>query len=89
MRYTPTTNTTIAVRGEYYDDRDSILLPSISPNGFRTWAFSSNFDWHITKNFLWRFEARSLINKVNIFTRQDGTITDTNTFLTTALAMSF
>jgi hypothetical protein len=89
MRYTPTRNTAIAVRGEYYDDRNSILLPSISPNGFRTWAFSANFDWRITKNFLWRFEARSLINKDNIFTRQDGTITDTNTFLTTALAMSF
>jgi len=89
MRYIPTTNTAMAVRGEYFDDRNSVLLPSISPNGFRTCAFSANFDWHITKNFLWRVEARSLINKDNIFTRQDGTITNTNTLLTTALAMSF
>jgi len=89
IRYTPTINTAIAVRGEYYDDRDSILLPSTSPSGFRTWAFSANFDWRITKNFLWRVEARSLINRGNIFTRQDSTITDNNTFITTALAMSF
>ena len=89
MRYTPTTNTAIAVRGEYFDDRDSVLLSSTSPNGFRTWAFSANFDWNITKNFLWRVEARSLINKDDIFTRQDGTITDNNTIFTTALAINF
>jgi len=68
MRYTPTTNTAIAVRGEYFDDRDSVFLSSISPNGFRTWSFSANFDWNITKNLLRRVEARSLINKDNIFT---------------------
>jgi len=58
-------------------------------SAFNTWAFSANFDCHITKNFLCRFGASSLINKDNIFTRLDGTITDTNTFLTTVLAMSF
>lgn len=89
IRYTPTTNTAIAIRGEYYDDRDNVLLPSLSPKGFRTWAFSANFDWHIMRNILWRIEARSLINNGNIFIRQDGTATDNNTFLTTALALSF
>ena len=89
MRYTPTTNTAIAVRGEYFDDRDGVLLSSTPPNGFRTWAFSANFDWSITKNFLWRVEARSLINKDNIFTRRNGTITDNNTIFTTALAINF
>ncbi|MBL79088.1 MAG: hypothetical protein CMH70_03515 [Nitrosomonadaceae bacterium] len=89
IRYTPTKNTAMAIRGEYFDDRDSVLLSSIAPNSFRTWAFSANFDWHITKNFLWRFEARSLINKDNIFTKQDGTTTETNTALTTALAINF
>tara|TARA_B100000676_G_scaffold309141_1_gene371921 strand:+ start:55718 stop:56836 length:1119 start_codon:yes stop_codon:yes gene_type:complete len=89
MRYTPTRNTAMVIRGEYFDDRDNVLLSSITPNSFRTWAFSANFDWHITKNFLWRFEARSLINKDNIFTKQDGTTTETNTALTTALAINF
>tara|TARA_B100000686_G_scaffold157286_1_gene164997 strand:- start:128 stop:1246 length:1119 start_codon:yes stop_codon:yes gene_type:complete len=89
MRYTPTKNTAMAIRGEYFDDRDNVLLSAIAPNSFRTWAFSANFDWHITKNFLWRLEARSLINKDNIFTKQDGTTTETNTALTTALAINF
>ena len=89
LRYTPTTNTAIAVRGEYYDDKNSVIVSSISPNGFKTWAFSANFDWRITKNFLWRIEARSLVSKDSIFTRQDGGTTNNNTFLTTALAMSF
>jgi hypothetical protein len=89
LRYTPSANTAIAVRGEYYDDKNSVIVSSISPNGFKTWAFSANFDWRITKNFLWRIEARSLISKDSIFTRQDGGTTNNNTFLTTALALSF
>ena len=89
LRYTPTANTAIAVRGEYYDDRDSVLLPTILPNGYRTWAFSANFDWRITKNILWRVEARSLIDRDNVFIKHNGGTTDSNTFLTTALALSF
>jgi hypothetical protein len=89
LRYTPTAKTAIAVRAEYYDDPDNVIVSDNSPNGFSTWGFSANFDWRLTKNFLWRAEARALVSKDNIFIKHDGTTTDNNTTLTTSLVISF
>jgi len=89
LRYTPTTKTAIAVRAEYYDDPDNVIVLANSPNGFSTWGFSANFDWRLTKNFLWRAEARGLVSKDNIFIKHDGIATDNITTLTTSLVISF
>lgn len=89
LRYTPTAKTAIAVRAEYYDDPDNVIVKDNSPNGFSMWGFSANFDWRLTKNFLWRAEARALVSKDNIFIKHDGTTTDNNTTLTTSLVISF
>ncbi len=88
LRYTPTAKTAIAVRVEYYDDPDNVIAVT-SPNGFSVWGFSANFDWRLTKNFLWRAEARTFVSKDDIFIKHDGVATDNNTSLTTSLVISF
>ena len=89
LRYTPTAKTAIAVRAEYYDDPDNVIAVT-SPHGFSVWGFSANFDWRLTKNFLWRAEARAFVSKDDIFIKHDGiATTDNNTTLTTSLVISF
>jgi Putative beta-barrel porin-2, OmpL-like. bbp2 len=89
LRYTPTSKTAVAIRAEYYDDRHGVIIASNTPHGFKTWGFSTNFDYHITSNLLWRVEARTLSSRDNIFTTRDGSATDNNTFITTSLAVNF
>ncbi len=89
LRYTPTEKTAIAVRAEYYDDRHGVIITPDTPNGFRTWGLSINFDYHLASHVLWRVEARTLGSKDPIFTRNDGSTYDSYTFLTTSLAISF
>lgn len=88
LKYTPTTKTAIAIRAEYYDDKNGVIIVTGTPNGFKTWGFSTNFDYNIANNIVWRVEARTLNSKDNIFTR-NGNSVNNNVFLTTALAISF
>jgi hypothetical protein len=89
LRYTPTAKTALAFRVEYYDDRHGVMIPSGTPSGFRTWGFSTNFDYNFTNNILWRVEARTLRSKDKVFTRDDGSATDSMLFVTTSLAVNF
>jgi hypothetical protein len=89
LRYKPTPKTAIALRAEYYDDRHGVIITSNTPNGFKTLGFSTNFDYNLTKNILWRVEARTLRSKDKIFTRNDGSSADSSLFVTTSLAVNF
>ena len=89
LRYSPTAKAAVAARAEYYDDRHGVIIASGTPNGFKTWGFSANFDYNVTSNIVWRVEARTLGSKDNIFTMKDGKTTDSNTFITTSLAVNF
>lgn len=89
LRYTPTLKTAVAIRAEYYDDKHGVIIASNTSNGFKTWGFSTNFDYNITSNLLWRIEARTLQSKGDIFIVNDGSARDSNTFITTSLAVSF
>lgn len=89
LRYTPTTNTAVTLRGEYYDDRHGVIIASGTPNGFKTWGFSANFDYRLTGNLLWRVEARTLGSKDDIFITRDNTAVRGNTFITTSLIAHF
>ena len=89
LRYTPTEKTAVAIRAEYYDDKHGVIIASGTPSGFKTWGFSTNFDYNITSNLLWRVEARALQSKDNIFIAKDGVTSDSNMFITTSLAVSF
>jgi hypothetical protein len=78
----------IALRGEYYSDENGVIIATNTANGFKTLGYSANFDYHIYNNVVWRLEARSLNSKDDIFLKGNNTI-NTNTFISTALAISF
>jgi hypothetical protein len=88
FKYAPTAKTAVAIRAEYYDDKNGVIIATGTPNGFKTWGFSTNFDYNIANNIVWRVEARTLNSKDNIFTR-NGNSVNNNVYLTTALAISF
>ncbi|HVT84219.1 MAG TPA: porin [Chitinophagaceae bacterium] len=88
VRFTPNEKWAVAVRGEYYSDRNGIIVSTGTPNGFKTFGASVNVDRNITGNVVWRTEFRTLHSKDAIFTKESG-VTDNDTFVTTSLALKF
>ncbi len=87
-QYKPITKIQLAARAEYYQDKQGVIIATGTPNGFKTYGFSANFDYLPADNVMFRIEARTLNSKDDIFLR-DTTPTNNNVFLTTALAISF
>lgn len=81
--------TAIAVRAEYYKDKDGVIVASAAPGGFSTWGFSANFDYQVRSNIVWRTEARNLYSRQEQFLKKEGGYSSGNTALTTSLAISF
>jgi hypothetical protein len=88
IQYKITHKINIAARGEYFSDINGILIPTATPNGFQTSGYSLNFDYKIRDNAVWRIEGRTLNSKDKIFSK-DNDAMNTNTIITTALAISF
>lgn len=78
----------LAVRGEYYNDKHGVIIPTGTPHGFKTTGVSANFDYQIMPKAVWRIEARNLTSKDPVFVKGEST-TKSNTFVTTSLAVSF
>lgn len=78
---------TVAVRGEYYQDAKGVIIPTSTPNGFRTWGLSFNFDRQINRFAIWRVEARKFQSKDPIFNK-DNHFKHANVFLATSLAIA-
>lgn len=78
----------LGLRGEYYCDENGVIVSTDTANGFKTFGYSANFDYNIYDNVVWRLEARSLNSKDDIFLKGNEAV-NTNTFITTALAISF
>lgn len=87
-KYSVSQKASLSVRAEYYADKKGVIITTTTPNGFKTYGYSLNFDYNIYNNVVWRIEARRLDSSDAIFTRSDGNVSN-NTFLTTALAISF
>ena len=87
-QYKPTAKIQIAARGEYYQDKKGVIIATGTPNGFKAYGFSGNFDYLPADNVMFRIEARTLNSKDAIF-RSYYSPTNSNIFLTTALAISF
>ena len=75
-------------RGEYYNDKNGVIIATGTENGFQTFGYSLNFDYRIRENAVWRIEGRTLNSKDKIFTRKEDAV-NMNTFVTTSLAISF
>ncbi|MEX6687720.1 porin [Danxiaibacter flavus] len=89
LKYTFDNKNAIAVRGEYYNDENGVIISSGTPNGFKTFGYSINYDRSIYNKAVWRIEVRNLNSKDDIFVKQDRSLTANDLFITTALAISF
>ena len=78
----------VAARGEYYYDRNEVIIVSGTSNGFQTSGFSFNLDYAPVNNALIRFEARTLKSKDNIFVKGNG-FKSNNSFITSSFVVSF
>lgn len=78
----------VALRGEYYEDEDGVVIASGTENGFKTTGLSANFDYQLSPHAIWRFELRNLTSKDKIF-EKGGEPSKRSTFVTTSLAISF
>jgi hypothetical protein len=87
-QYKPTAKIQLAARGEYYQDKKGVIIATGTPNGFKTYGFSANFDYLPVSNMMFRIEARTLNSKDDIFLKDNSSSND-NVFLTTSLAISF
>ncbi|MEO8116133.1 MAG: porin [Bacteroidota bacterium] len=88
FKISPNAKNSIALRGEYYDDKAGVIIGSGTPNGFKTWGYSINYDYIIRDNAMWRIEARGFSSKDKVFSK-DGNPTNNNFFITTSLSVSF
>ena len=89
LKYSPNNNVNVAIRGEYYSDKNQVIIATSTPNGFQTWGYSVNLDYNIADNLMWRIEGRGFNNKDQSFTNNDNKSSSQNYFMTTALALSF
>jgi hypothetical protein len=89
LRYTPGAKTAIAVRVEYYSDKNGVIIATGTPNGFQTWGFSANFDYVLAANVSFRIEAKNLSSKDAIFEKRNGSFVSANTNLATTIAINF
>ncbi|GAB3712732.1 porin [Spirosoma flavus] len=78
----------LAGRIEYYDDKNGVIISTGTLNGFQTWGYSLNYDYAILPNALFRIEGKLYSSKDAIF-ETGNALSQTNTSLTTSLAVSF
>jgi hypothetical protein len=67
VRYKANDKTTIAFRGEYFDDEKQIMITTNTDNGFKTFGLSSNVDYQINDKVQWRFEGKYYQSRDKIF----------------------
>ncbi|MBC7776477.1 MAG: porin [Phycisphaerae bacterium] len=88
-RYTINDRLSLAGRVEYYADENGVIIATGTPNGFQTLGVSANLDVQVHKNAVWRLEGKIYNSQDDIFNEADGTPTNSNAVLTTALAIWF
>lgn len=84
LRQKTTEKTMIALRAEYYADRNEIIIATNTANGFQTFGLSSNFDCEISDKIKFRIEGKLFNSKDKIFI--NGTINE-NYSVTTNLTL--
>lgn len=78
----------MAARGEYYKDRDGIIVSTETEGGFKTMGYSLNMDYSPVSNAVLRLEGKVYDSKSKIFAR-DLSMVNHNASLTASIAVSF
>lgn len=87
-RITISNKVSMDFRVEYYQDQHRVIIATGTQNGFKTSGISTNLDYKISDNAMWRIEVRNFRSKDQIFIK-DSEVVRNNTFVTTALAIGF
>jgi hypothetical protein len=88
IKYSPSEKTNIAARGEFYQDKNQVIIQTGTSNGFQTHSYSLNLDYFYAENVIWRIETRAFISKDEIFLQ--GNKSSKNNFLiTSSISISF
>jgi hypothetical protein len=78
----------MAIRVEYFSNKNGVIIATGTPNGFKTVAFSLNADRKIGGRLLWRMEFRSFKSKDEIFIKGSA-FEKNNNAITISLALTF
>jgi hypothetical protein len=85
-KYDINNNWKAAIRVEYYNDKNSIIISTISKNGIQTKGISLNFDYAPSRILICRIEGRWLNNVDSIFESKNG-IKRNNFFIGSSIAI--
>jgi Putative beta-barrel porin-2, OmpL-like. bbp2 len=82
VRYAVNNKNRIAARLEYYNDPNQIIISTGTPNGFKTFGASLNYDFEVSRNVLWRSEVKNYHSADAVFNSKK-----TNLSLTTSISV--
>lgn len=88
LKYSINDKWAIAARGEYYEDKNGVIIATGTANGFKTTGYSLNIDYAPAPNVLVRLEGRNLKSKDAIFAKENDTQKN-NAFVAASVAVSF
>lgn len=88
-KYSPAEKLSFAARGEYYQDKNGVIIATGTENGFQTFGYSMNVDYWIFPNLVWRTEVKNMNSKDHIFLNRDNEFRKNNLSAVTSLAVSF
>jgi hypothetical protein len=77
-----------AFRAENFLDREGVIIPTDTPDGFNTTGLSVNADFRPIPDLACRVEARWLISEDDIFTREGNSVSN-DLFIVTSVAYRF
>lgn len=89
VRYKPSERLSFTIRGEYYYDKNGVIISSGTSNGFRTFGYSLNADYYILPNLVWRTEVKNLNSKDAIFLDRDNEVNKHNVSAISSIAVNF
>lgn len=78
----------MAARAEYFADEKGVIIATGTPNGFKTYGFSTDFHYFPIPNVMFRLEARTFSSKDDIFLKSNVPA-NTNMCVTSSVAISF
>lgn len=76
-------------RGEYYQDKNGVIIATGTENGFKTFGYSFNADYQIMPNLVFRAEIRNLNSRDAIFLTRENMLKVNSTTAALALGFSF
>lgn len=85
VRYSFFKKWAMALRGEYYQDENAVIIDSGTANGFKTTGLSLNIDYSPISNISCRVEGRWLNSRDNIFEIKNAK-TNNNIFIVASIA---